>query len=313
MVKKIKTKTHENLPATVPSSTSLPMISDESSLRRYIQAVQKFPILSASEEYEYATAWRQSQSRDAAEKLVTSHLRMVVAVAYDFQNYGIPIADLIASGNMGLMQALQKFEPERGFRFSTYAMFWVKAEIYDTILANWSIVKIGTSANQKRVFFNLSRAKRALGIMENNLSDDQTRELAKYLNVPESDLTRMAGRMSARDLSLNAPARDDSDKTDILSNMTDNAESIESRIEQMELQTLGLDLLQKHLLELPERDREILRARRLSDPVKTLEQLSVQYGISRERVRQIEERAFEKLRTRILKSVGDKKKKHDEA
>jgi len=139
-------------------------VNDETSLAQYIQNIQKFPILSAEEEYEYAKKWVKDQDKEAAEKLVASHLRMVVSVAYDFRNYGVPFAELIASGNMGLMQALQKFDPEKGFRFSTYAMFWIKAEIYETILNNWSIVKIGTSANQKRVFFNLNRAKRALGI-----------------------------------------------------------------------------------------------------------------------------------------------------
>ncbi|MBN1281728.1 MAG: sigma-70 family RNA polymerase sigma factor, partial [Alphaproteobacteria bacterium] len=180
-------------------------VSDESGLEQYIQTIQKFPILSVEQEYEYANLWRSEHDMVAAEKLVSSHLRLVVSVAYDFRNYGIPVSDLIASGNLGLMEALQKFDPEKGFRFSTYAMFWIKAEIYETILNNWSIVKIGTSANQKRVFFNLSRAKKALGIMENNMSDDQTKKVAEFLQVPENDVTRMATRMGARDLSLNAP------------------------------------------------------------------------------------------------------------
>ena len=161
---------------TLPVSTNTSIVeargvNDESGLAQYIQSIQKYPILTAEQEYEYATQWTKHQDSVAAEKLVASHLRLVVSVAYDFKNYGVPVADLIASGNMGLMQALQKFDPERGFRFSTYAMFWIKAEIYETILNNWSIVKIGTSANQKRVFFNLSRARRALGIMDNTLNN----------------------------------------------------------------------------------------------------------------------------------------------
>ncbi|MBQ3039523.1 MAG: sigma-70 family RNA polymerase sigma factor, partial [Alphaproteobacteria bacterium] len=172
-------------------------VSDESGLAQYIQTVQKIPLLSAEEEYQYATQWVKNHDQVAGERLVASHLRMVVSVAYDFKNYGIPVGDLIASGNMGLMQALQKFDPEKGFRFSTYAMFWVRAEIYETILNNWSIVKIGTSANQKRVFFNLARAKRALGIMDNNLNDDQTKQIAEYLDVPENDVKRMATRVGA--------------------------------------------------------------------------------------------------------------------
>ena len=275
-------------------------VNDETSLTQYIQNVQKIPILSASEEYEYATKWVRDHDAAAAEKLVASHLRMVVSVAYDFRNYGVPFGDLIASGNMGLMQALQKFDPEKGFRFSTYAMFWIRAEIYETILQNWSIVKIGTSANQKRVFFNLARARRALGIMDGNLSDDQTKQIADYLNVPENDVRRMSTRMSARDVSLNSPAHSDDDARDILSNMPDEKNSIQDNMEQMEFRRRGYELLRRHLDELPARDREILVARRLSDPALTLEALSQKYGISRERVRQIEERAYKKLRDAIL-------------
>ena len=280
-------------------------VNDETSLAQYIQNIQRFPILSAEEEYEYATRWARDKDSDAAEKLVASHLRMVVSVAYDFRNYGVPFAELIASGNMGLMQALQKFYPERGFRFSTYAMFWIRAEIYETILQNWSIVKIGTSANQKRVFFNLNRARRALGIMDGNLSDDQTKQIAEYLNVPENDVRRMSTRIAARDVSLNAPAHADDDGRDILSNMSDNRASVEENMEQMEFRRRGYELLQKNLEKLPERDREILRARRLSDPVATLESLSQKYGISRERVRQIEERAYNKLRDAILQEYKE--------
>ena len=273
---------------------------DDVSLAKYINESQKFPILTAEQEYEYASRWAKERDNVAAEKLVASHLRLVVSVAYDFKNYGLPVSDLIASGNMGLMQALQKFDPERGFRFSTYAMFWIKAEIYETILNNWSIVKLGSSANQKRVFFNLTRAKRALGIMDNNLSDEQTKQIAEYLDVPESDVSRMATRMSARDVSLNAPLNTDSDSKDILSNMADSKVNIEEGMEQLEFKRRGYELLRKHLSELPERDREILKARRLSDPAATLETLSKKYNISRERVRQIEERAFNKLKNAIL-------------
>ncbi len=282
-------------------------VSDETGLAQYIQTVQKIPILSAEEEYEYANQWVKNQDKVAAEKLVASHLRLVVSVAYDFKNYGIPVGELIASGNMGLMQALQKFDPEKGFRFSTYAMFWIRAEIYETILNNWSIVKIGTSANQKRVFFNLARAKRALGIMDNNLSDDQTKQIADYLSVPENDVRRMSTRVSARDVSLNAPAHSDDDTRDVLSNMPDDKTDIQNTIEELEFKRRGYDLLRRHLSELPERDRDILRARRLTDPAFTLESLSQKYGISRERVRQIEERAFNKLRDAILQEAQGNK------
>lgn len=275
-------------------------VSDDASLAQYIQNVQKIPVLTAEQEYEYATKWVKNQDKFAAEALVASHLRLVVSVAYDYKNYGIPVGELIASGNMGLMQALQKFDPEKGFRFSTYAMFWIKAEIYETILNNWSIVRIGTSANQKRVFFNLARAKRALGIMDNNLTEEQTQQIAQYLDVPEKDVERMATRVGARDVSLNAPMNSDDGATDILSNMTDGRDSIEETLEQIEFRKRGYELLRKHLANMPERDRAILTARRLQQPAATLESLAQKYGISRERVRQIEERAYGKLRDAIL-------------
>lgn len=304
MAKEIKT----TLPST-KTNTMIPVYGagDDVSLSKYINEIQKFPILTAEQEYEYATKWVNEHDNVAAEKLVASHLRLVVSVAYDFKNYGLPISDLIASGNMGLMQALQKFDPERGFRFSTYAMFWIKAEIYETILNNWSVVKLGTSANQKRVFFNLTRAKRALGIMDNNLTNEQTKQIAEYLSVPESDVEKMATRMSARDVSLNAPLNTDSDSKDLLSNMADPKINIEESLEQLEFKRRGYKLLKKHLDNLSERDREILTARRLSDPAATLETLSKKYNISRERVRQIEERAFNKIKDAIITESNPQK------
>ena len=282
-------------------------VSDDNSLAQYIQNVQKIPVLTAEQEYEYATRWTRERDQRAAEQLVASHLRLVVSVAYDYKNYGIPVSELIASGNMGLMQALQKFDPEKGFRFSTYAMFWIKAEIYETILNNWSVVRIGSSANQKRVFFNLSRAKRALGIMDNNLTDEQTEQIAEYLDVPTRDVARMATRISARDVSLNAPLNSEDGATDVLSNMADGRATVEDTLEQIEFRRRGYDLLRRHLEKMSERDREILVARRLREPVATLEALSQKYGISRERVRQIEERAYNKLRDAILKDADEGK------
>jgi RNA polymerase sigma-32 factor len=266
----------------------------------------------SEQEYDYATKWVKEHDNKAAEQLVGAHLRLVVSVAYDFKNYGLPVSELIASGNMGLMRALQKFDPELGYRFSTYAMGWIKAEIYETILNNWSIIKIGSSANKKRVFFNLSRAKRALGIMENSLTDEQTKQIAEYLDVSEKDVKTISTRMSARDVSLNAPMSSDSDSKDILSNMEDPNINIQENIEELEFKRRGYELLQKHLANLPERDREILVARRLTDPAMTLEVLSQKYGISRERVRQIEDRAYEKLKTAILAEANAPKKLSDE-
>ena len=183
--------------------------------------------------------------------------------------------------------------------------FYFQVHFHSKILNNWSIVRIGTSANQKRVFFNLARAKRALGIMDNNLSDDQTKQIAEYLDVPEKDVERMATRVGARDVSLNAPLNSEDGATDVLSNMSDNRETIEETLEQIEFRRRGLDLLKKHLGNMSERDRAILTARRLTQPVATLESLSQKYGISRERVRQIEERAYKKLRDAILKEAGE--------
>jgi len=307
MKKEIKT----TLPSTLNNAVAVGYnAGDDVSLAKYMTEIQKFPILTAEQEYEYASRWAKEHDNIAAEKLVGSHLRLVVSVAYDFKNYGLPISDLIASGNMGLMQALQKFDPERGFRFSTYAMFWIKAEIYETILNNWSIVKLGSSANQKRVFFNLSRAKRALGIMDNSLTNEQTKQIAEYLSVPQSDVEHVATRMSARDVSLNSPLNSDSDSKDILSNMADSRINIEDNMEQLQFKRRGYELLRKHLSALPERDRDILKARRLSDPAATLETLSKKYNISRERVRQIEERAYNKLRDAILNEDKPKKIAH---
>ena len=297
--------------ALVPKSgtgIALPSYGEDAGLAGYIRTISQFPILSAEQEYEYATKWVKNQDNEAAEKLLVSHLRLVVSVAYDFKNYGIPVQELVASGNMGLMQALQKFDPERGFRFSTYAMFWIRAEIYETILNNWSVVKIGTSANQKRVFFNLARAKRALGIMDGNLSDAQAEKIAEYLSVPTEDVKKMSTRIVARDLSLNAPARStEQEGADILSNMADSGAEIFDNVERHEMLVRGGALLRKHLAELPERDREILRARRLTEPAATLEMLAKKYNISRERVRQIEERAYNKLRDAILQETNGNK------
>ncbi|MCR5194232.1 MAG: RNA polymerase factor sigma-32 [Alphaproteobacteria bacterium] len=304
MAKQIKNA----LPTIKPSTGVVPFGADDAGLGQYIRTIQQFPILTAEQEYDYATQWVKNHDNTAAEKLLVSHLRLVVSVAYDFKNYGIPVQELVASGNMGLMQALQKFDPEKGFRFSTYAMFWIRAEIYETILNNWSIVKIGTSANQKRVFFNLARAKRALGIMNGNLSDDQAEQIANYLEVPTEDVKRMSTRIVARDLSLNAPVRNsEPDSVDMLSNLSDDGVSVLDSIEGQEFRRRGYALLRKHLADLPERDREILKARRLKEPADTLEVLSKKYGVSRERVRQIEERAFNKLRDAILQENTGKK------
>ncbi len=295
----MKSQIKNTLPTTTNASVSSKYVrDDDAALANYIQTIQRFPILSASEEYEYATQWIKNHDNAAAEKLVASHLRLVVSVAYDLKNYGVPMADLIASGNLGLMRAVQKYDPDTGNRFATYATHWIKSEIYGTIL---KFREIGTSANQKKLFFNLARTKRELGILDNNMTDEQTAAVAKKLDVPSRDVQRMAVRLGSNNISLNAPTSSDSDAGDMLSNLADNGDDIQEKFEEHEFRHRGYEMLRRHLAELPERDREILRARRLSDPVATLESLSQKYGISRERVRQIEERAFNKLRAAILK------------
>lgn len=278
-------------------------VSDESGLEQYISNVNNFPILSPDKEYDLATRWKKNKDLNAAKILVASHLRLVVSIAYNFKNYGIPISDLISSGNLGLMQALQKFEPDKGFRFSTYAMFWIKAEIYENVLNNWSIVKIGTSANQKKIFFNLSKAKKALGIMDNRLSNDQTKQIANFLQVPEKDIINISTRILSRDLSLNTPINNDSDSMERISNLVDNRYDIQKSSELDNLRNKSLSILKEELLKLPERDRDILKSRRLQDPISTLESLSIKYGISKERVRQIEDRAFNKIKKIILENL----------
>jgi RNA polymerase sigma-32 factor len=278
----------------------LPALDD--GLARYLRQVQGFPVLTAGEEYEYASSWARNRDKLSAEMLVSSHLRLVVSMAYELGSYGIPVGDLIASGNLGLMQALQKFDPEKGFRFSTYATFWIRAEMYDLILSNWSLVKIGNSAAQKKVFFNLARTKRALGIMDSRLSGEQVRRIADKLDVPESAVENMSERMRSRDMSLNAGKRDD-DGGEMVDLIEDGAKPIGQELEEMESRAGERELLRRHLSELPDRDRNILVARRLADPARTLEDLSLEYGISRERVRQIEDRAFSRLRSAILREA----------
>lgn len=278
-------------------------VSDELGLEQYINNINKIPILSPENEYDLAIKWKDNKDLNAAKILVASHLRLVVSIAYNFKNYGIPISDLISSGNLGLMQALQKFEPNKGFRFSTYAMFWIKAEIYENVLNNWSIVKIGTSANQKKIFFNLSKAKKALGIMNSKLTSEQTKQIANFLQVPEKDIATISTRITSRDLSLNTPINNDSDSIERISNLVDNRYNIQKSSELADLQNRSMNLFKEELYKLPERDREILIARRLKEPISTLESLSIKYGISKERVRQIEDKAFNKIKKIILENL----------
>ena len=278
---------------------SLPSISSEGNLARYLQEIRRFPMLEAEEEYMLAKRWREHADPEAAHKLVTSHLRLVAKIAMGYRGYGLPLAELISEGNVGMMQAVKRFDPERGFRLATYAMWWIRAAMQEYILHSWSLVKMGTTAAQKKLFFNLRKLKGQLQAIEDgDLSPENLSKIAKELDVPEADVVSMNRRLAAPDHSLNAPLRGDGEGEwqDWLVDETDDQEkSLGQR------QELGLrrDLLRVAMTHLTERERDILVERRLREEPTTLEDLSQKYGISRERVRQIEVRAFEKLQKSI--------------
>ncbi|MGA2088595.1 MAG: RNA polymerase sigma factor RpoH [Stellaceae bacterium] len=278
---------------------ALPSISSEGNLSRYLQEIRKFPMLQPEEEYMLAKRWREHGDRDAAHKLVTSHLRLVAKIAMGYRGYGLPLSELISEGNVGMMQAVKRFDPERGFRLATYAMWWIRAAIQEYVLHSWSLVKMGTTAAQKKLFFNLRKIKGQLqAIDEGDLSPENVHKIATELGVPEEDVVNMNRRLAAPDNSLNAPMRSDSEG-EWQDWLMDEGPDQEDRLG--ERQELGLrrDLLRGAMKLLTGRERDILVERRLQDEPATLEDLSVKYGISRERVRQIEVRAFEKLQKAI--------------
>jgi len=277
------------------SLPSVPQLDPESNLSRYLQDIRKFPILEAQQEFMLAKSWREHGDSDAAHQLVTSPLRLVAKIAMGYRGYGLPMGELISEGNVGMMQAVKRFEPDRGFRLATYAMWWIKAAIQEYILHSWSLVKIGTTAAQKKLFFNLRRIKGEIQAMEEgDLVPENVKEIATRLNVSETEVISMNRRMAAPDNSLNAPLRADSEGEwqDWLVDDSESQETILAESEELEKRR---DLLQGALKTLNDRERHILVERRLSEDPLTLEQLSQQFGISRERVRQIEVRAFEKL------------------
>ena len=278
--------------ANLPSA---PVLSPEGSLSRYLQDIRKFPMLEQEEEYMLAKAWTEHGDTEAAHQLVTSHLRLVAKLAMGYRGYGLPIAELIAEGNVGMMQAVKRFDPERGFRLATYAMWWIKAAIQEYILRSWSLVKIGTTAAQKKLFFNLRRIKGQIqAIEEGDMHPDQVEHIATQLGVSEEEVISMNRRMAAPDHSLNAPMKVDGDGEwqDWLVDDAPDQESIVAEQEELEQRR---DLLADALSGLNEREQHIITERRLKEPPATLEELSKVYNISRERVRQIEVRAFEKL------------------
>ena len=275
--------------------TTIPTISPEASLSRYLQEIRKFPMLEVEEEYILAKRWREHEDVEAAHKMVTSHLRLVAKMAMGYRGYGLPLGDVIEEGNVGLMQAVKRFDPERGFRLATYAMWWIRASIQEYILHSWSLVKIGTTAAQKKLFFNLRKVKGQIkAIEEGDLTPEHVTEIATRLDLPEVDVINMNRRLSSSDQSLNATIRDDGD-SEWIDWLVEEAPDQE--VVYGETQELGQrrKLLKQAMASLSERERDILDERRLKDDPSTLEDLSKKYGINRERVRQIEVRAFEKV------------------
>lgn len=284
---------------------SAPVLTGDTGLAQYLAEIRKFPLLEPQQEIDLARAWRDSGDRDAVQQLVTSHLRLVAKIAMGYRGYGLPVTDLIAEGNLGMMQAVKKFDPERGFRLSTYAMWWIKASIQEYILRTWSLVKIGTTAAQKKLFFNLRRIKNDLRAYEDaDLHPDQVRDIADQLAVPEHEVVSMNRRLGAPDHSLNATVgsadEGSSEWQDFIPDTSANQENTTADSEEWKLRQ---ELFRNALAILQPRERHILAERRLREPPSTLEDLSQHYNISRERVRQIENRAFEKLREEISKQL----------
>jgi len=286
-------------------ATALPMLSGETGLSRYLDEIRRFPMLEPQEEYMLAKSWREHGDRDAAHRLVTSHLRLVAKIAMGYRGYGLPISEVISEGNVGLMQAVKRFEPEKGFRLATYAMWWIKASIQEYILRSWSLVKMGTTANQKKLFFNLRKAKSKISALdEGDMRPDQVKLIAKRLGVPEQDVIDMNRRLGG-DASLNAPIREDGDAGEWQDWLVDtNSVSQETRIIADEQADNRHKALRDAMSVLNDRERRIFEARRLADDPITLEELAEEFGVSRERVRQIEVRAFEKVQKAVRNRVA---------
>jgi RNA polymerase sigma-32 factor len=277
----------------------LPALKAESGLSHYLEEIRRFPMLEPQEEYMLARSWREQGDREAAHKLVTSHLRLVAKIAMGYRGYGLPIAEVISEGNVGLMQAVKRFEPEKGFRLATYAMWWIKAAIQEYILRSWSLVKMGTTANQKKLFFNLRKAKSKISALEEgDLHPDQVSLIAKRLGVTEQDVVDMNRRLGG-DASLNAPIREEGDSGEWMDWLVDEAPSQERILAESEEKDNRHEALIGALDVLNDRERRIFEARRLADDPVTLEDLASEFGVSRERVRQIEVRAFEKVQKAV--------------
>jgi RNA polymerase sigma-32 factor len=278
----------------------MPNITPEGNLSRYLDQIRKFPMLSAEEEYDLAKDWKDKGDIKAAHKLVTSHLRLVAKIAMGYRGYGLPMGELISEGNLGMMHAVKRFEPEKGFRLSTYAMWWIRASIQEYILRSWSLVKIGTTAAQKKLFFNLRRIKGQIkAIEEGDLKPEQVSRIADELNVPKDEVISMNRRMAGGDHSLNAPVSSDGESAEWQDWLVDETQTHDAAFADAEEYDIRRKLMLEAMEGLNEREVTIIQARRLNDTPETLEELSKQFGISRERVRQIESRAFEKLQLAV--------------
>jgi len=289
------------------SSRGLPSLQGEGGLSRYLTEIRKFPLLAPEEEYMLAKRWKAHEDPEAARKLVTSHLRLVAKIAMGYRGYGLPVSEIVAEGNVGLMQAVKRFEPDKGFRLATYAMWWIRASIQEYILRSWSLVKMGTTAAQKKLFFNLRKAKTKIeAIEEGDMTPEHVAKIADQLGVAEREVVDMNRRLSGPDSSLNAPLRSDSE-SEWQDWLADDTIDQETRMAEREEMGERHELLTGALGELTEREREIIEARRLQDDPATLEELSQRYGVSRERVRQIEVRAFEKLQTQMKRALVEKR------
>ena len=286
------------------SKTGLPVLSPDGNLSRYLEQIRSFPMLEQKQEYMLAKAWKERGDVDSAHQLVTSHLRLVAKIAMGYRGYGLPVADLISEGNLGMMHAVKKFEPEKGFRLATYAMWWIKAAIQEYILRSWSLVKIGTTAGQKKLFFNLRRIKGQIqAIDEGDLKPEQVTQIATQLDVSEAEVISMNQRMAGNDRSLNVPlSRDGEGSGEWQDWLEDDTEDQGTTFAEHEEFSARQRLMLDAMKDLNEREQRILQARRLAEPPLTLEDLAAEFGVSRERIRQIEVRAFEKLQ----KAVRDK-------
>ncbi len=287
------------------TSTTLPALTHDSGLTRYLSEIRQFPLLAADEEAQLARDWRRNKNTESAHRLVTSHLRLAAKMALGYRGYGLPMVDVISEANLGLMQAVNRFDPDRGYRLSTYAMWWIRASIQEYILRSWSLVKIGTTSAQKKLFFNLRRAKSAIAAFEEgDLRPEHVRQIAENLHVSESDVIHMNRRLAGTgDLSLNAPVSSDEEAQEWQDWIVDDAtgsDQVAAIAERDEFEQRHR-MLTEAMETLDEREREIVRERRLSEDPRTLEQIAGDYGISRERVRQIELRAFEKIQAFVRK------------